>query len=533
MDEQLDRELVQGAFWLSAAGVISRVLGLGYRIPLNRFFGPEIMGMYQMIHPIYQLLIIISTAGFPTAVSRMVSREKAVSGEGDVDRVFMTALMLLGVLGALLSLTLFLGSDFYASRIIMDERLGLPLRFIAPAVFFVFLSTVYRGFFQGIQNMFPFALSQVVEQLFRVGFALALAFLFMRSAPNITVSGITAGTTIGALCGLVVLIIFYVKDRPLFTEDVKARLPKLDRFKATSKEMLGYALPITLGGMMTALMRIIDVAVVTRRLALIEGITTKQVQALYGYLTSYAGTVTNLPIVFAISLAASVVPAASKLYSLEDEEKLVNTLHTSLKIALILGAASTLGLLLFSREINLFLYADDNATVPLQIRALGVLFISLSQVAVGALHGLGEIKAPLLSLFAGLLVQFVLTFFLTPIPQLNINGAAIGRVVGSGTSMVLNLRFLRQFVPKLRLSRSLLGKVGVGLLAMGMGSTGIYGLLYHLTASLALSLLVAIASAAAIYFFVLSHVGVISRQEVQAIPRYGDEIADILFTRKE
>ncbi len=532
MEGQPDRGLVKGAFWLAAAGIISRILGAGYRIPLNRFFGAEIMGMYQMIHPIYQLLVILSTAGFPTALARMVSQERAVGEGREVSSVLLTALIVLGFLGAFFSLFLFFASQLYADRIIMDSRLSTALRLVAPAVFFVFLSTVYRGFFQGLQNMRPFAFSQVVEQFFRVSCTLVLAFLFAQASPHITAAAIVSGTTIGAFCGMAFLLIYYFTNGPTWGALVSS-LPSLDEFKVTSSEMLYLAAPITLGGMMTPLKRIVSVAVINRRLILVEGITTSDVQTLYGYFSSYAGTVANLPAVFAISLAAAVVPAVSKLDSLQAKEDLLSTMRSSLKMALMMGTASAVGILMFSREINLFLYADASATVLLQIRALGIVFASISYVTVSILHGLGETRAPLLSLLGGLSIQFVLTYFLTPIPQLNINGAAIARVIGYVSTMGLNFAVLRSRFPRVRFSPHLLAGLGGGLLIMAITSWGTYQLLHYLTSSLPISLLCAIGSAVAVYFCSLLKLEILTEEEIRGVPRYGERMADLLFAEKD
>ncbi len=527
--EQQEHELIKGTFWLSSAGLISRVIGVAYRIPLNRFFGPEIMGMYQMVYPIYQLLVLLSISGFPTALARLVAREKEAGNSKTAHDIFMSALLLLGAAGAFFSILLHLGSDLYGAKVAGTPDIGLAVELLSPAVFFVFLTTAFRGYFQGMQTMLPFASSQVVEQVFRVIFALSFGFILIEALPAITLSGIILGTTAGAFCGLLTMVIFYFKLINRKHENEKPTLFTMHKFKQNTRELLLTALPITLGGLMAPLMRIIDVAVVTRRLELIEGITAPQVRSLYGYLTSYAGTVANLPEVFAISLAASLVPAVSRLHSSENREQLVSPVEKSLKLAFVFSAASAVGLFIFAREVNLLLFNDIGATTPLQIRSAGVVFLSLSYVCVGTLHGIGKVKIPLIGLSAGMLIQFMITYFLTPIPEININGAALGRVCGYGATFFINYKYVSRHLAGSFFSLPFLLQTLLCLSIMAAGSLLAYELLVFLTGLTGIALVMAIFIGAALYIYTVLKLKMFSYHDIQAIPRYGDKIARYFY----
>ncbi len=528
MDQQ-EHEIIKGTFWLSSAALISRIIGVAYRIPLNRFFGPEIMGMYQMVYPIYQLLVLFSISGFPTALARLTAQEKGAGKSRAAHDFFISALLLLGGAGAIFSIILYLGSDFYGETVAGTSEISLALELLAPAVFFVFLTTAFRGFFQGMQTMFPFAFSQVVEQVFKVIFALAFGFMLIEALPAVTLGGIMLGTTAGAFCGLLTMVYFYFRLIKKNHTPENHEFFSFYKFKENSRVLLLSALPISLGGLMAPLMRIIDVALVTRRLELIEGITATQVRSLYGYLTSYAGTIANLPEVFAVSLAASLVPAVSKLQSTENSEQLVPPVEKSLKLALTFSAASAVGLFLFAREINLVLFNDAGATTLLQIRSAGVIFLSLSYVCAGTLHGIGKLKIPLISLTIGMLIQFVITYFLTPIPEININGAALGRVFGYSAAFIVNFKLVTKYLARPIFSPLFILKMLLCLSIMAAGSILIYELLVALTALHGVALAAAIITGAAVYFYMILKLKLFSYQDVQAIPRYGKKIAQYFY----
>ena len=153
-------------------------------------------------------------------------------------------------------------------------------------------------------------------------------------------------------------------------------------------------------------------------------------------------------------------------------------------------------------------------------------------MTVGGLHGLGEVKAPLLNICAAMLVQFLLTYFLTPIPYLNINGAALGRVAGYGIAMVLNYRVLKKYFPEVTISTNIFIKVGAALLGMGVSARLLYSILHSVTESNSLSLLPAIVAAALVYFIILFKLDVFQRQEVQSIPGYGEKLAKFLTKKR-
>lgn len=530
---EVNRGLLRGAFWLSAAGLVSRLLGVAYRIPLNRLFGPELMGLYQMVYPFYQLLVLMSTSGFPTAIARMVARAEAGGEHNGPRTVLFSALVILSLAGVFLSLVLFLAADIYASAVAGAPAVAPAIRVLSPAVFLVFVITGLRGYFQGRSNLFPYALSQVLEQLTRVCLALLIGLFLLEALPQAVLGGIVAGTPLGACCGLTFLVIYYLrKERPRLPSGSTGRVDWI-HFRAVAREMLFFALPVTVGGMMSPLMRVVDVAVVTRRLQLIEGITAAEVHALYGYLTAYAGTVANLPEVFALSLSASLVPAVSRLHLNKEREEISFLLLRSLKLAFVFSLGAAGGLILFSREINLLLFADAGAALTLQVRALGVLFLSLSYVCVGGLHGTGQVRRPLFSLGAGMLVQFLLTFFLTPVPWLNINGAALGRVTGYGTACLLNYYFLTRYTGRLAWRGVTIIKVTFALGVMLLTSYLLLEGLCRLVPQPLFFLLPTILVGAVLYFFLLVQLKVFTREEIEAMPRYGRQVARLLYREKQ
>ena len=217
---------LKGAVVLGVAGLIVKILGAFFRIPLGRLITSEGMGYYQTAYPIYVLLLSISTSGFPIAISKMVSERRAVGNYKGAHRVFTITLKILLVLG-LLTFSIF----FFGARIIVNA-LNNPNAYysmvaLAPALLFVPIMAAYRGYFQGRNNMTPTAVSQIIEQSARVGFGLILAYFLMPKGLDYAAAGGSFGATAGAIFGMAFILFVYYINKP----KIEKELLKSEEFK--------------------------------------------------------------------------------------------------------------------------------------------------------------------------------------------------------------------------------------------------------------------------------------------------------------
>ena len=206
------KNFITGATVIALSHIIVKVIGALFRIPLANLIGPDGMAIYQASYSIYLILFAISTAGIPVAISKLVSGYDALGDRVEAKNVFYVSFRLLFVIGVAGSVILFCGAGLFAK--IMGIPDGYPaIMALAPSIFFVSLSSVYRGYFQGCQNMFPTAISEVAEAVFKLVVGLALAYAFVGLSSAAPAMGGILGVTSGALFSAIYLIFYYKKKR--------------------------------------------------------------------------------------------------------------------------------------------------------------------------------------------------------------------------------------------------------------------------------------------------------------------------------
>jgi stage V sporulation protein B len=198
---------VRGAAILALTGITARVIGAVFRVVLAAILGDEGIGLYQYAYPIYSTLLVLSTAGIPVALSKIMAEKIALGDYLEAQRVFKIAFILLASSGFVITLVMLLGAEFIALSLIKDAKALYPLLAISPAIFFVTIMASLRGFFQGQQNMTPTALSQLIEQLARVGFSIALVLFLIPAGLEYAAAGATSGAAAGGLAGLLLLTV--------------------------------------------------------------------------------------------------------------------------------------------------------------------------------------------------------------------------------------------------------------------------------------------------------------------------------------
>ena len=245
---------LKGALILTAAGFLVKILGAIYRIPLALLIKDEGMGLYQMAYPIYLILLSISTAGLPTAISKMVSEDVALGRYKNAYRIFWVSLTVLALVGLILTLVLVVGAEYLAVSVYRNPKAFYPIISIAPAIFFVSVMSCFRGFFQGLQDMTPSAISQVVEQIGRVVAVFILADLLLPRGVEYAAAGAAFGPVVGAVAGLVVLILVYYNRKRSLVQKMHLDGGKgLESSIHIIYRLFFFAVPITLGGLISPL----------------------------------------------------------------------------------------------------------------------------------------------------------------------------------------------------------------------------------------------------------------------------------------
>jgi stage V sporulation protein B len=443
------KSFMQGAVVLGIAGIIIKVMGAFFRIPLANLIGDKGMGYYQTAYPIYVLFLTLATSGIPIAISKMVSERVAIDRHYDAFRVFRVSFTLLFAIGIFSSSFLFFGAGPIVNAI-GNPGAKYAMMAIAPALLFVPIMAAYRGYFQGLQDMKPTATSQVVEQFFRVAAGLALAYFLIDRGREFAAAGASFGATAGSVTGLVSVVAIYYFKRNSIKKDVdRSSKAHSERGKDILINIFIIAIPVTIGAAIMPIMNAIDVAIVMRRLVE-TGLTAEAANRLYGQLTGMAGPLINFPQVLTQAIAMSLVPAIAAAYKQKDMGFLNYNIRLGIRASIMIGLPCAFGLMTLSEQIMLLLYPMQKASAAsaapcLFVMAFGVIFLSTVQTLTGVLQGLGKPMIPVRNLLVGAVVKVILTYTLTGINDINVKGAAMGTVAAYIVASSLNIIAVKKY----------------------------------------------------------------------------------------
>ncbi len=525
------KAFIKGATILAVTGISARIIGAVFRIVLAAILGDEGIGLYMYAYPIYSTLLVVSTAGIPVALSKLMAENIALKDYREALRVFRVALFILTLTGLAITLFLLLGAEYFAAFVVKDMDAVYPLMAISPAIFFVTIMAALRGFFQGQQNMMPTAASQLLEQLVRVGFSIFLVLLLLPIGLDFAAAGATSGAAAGGLAGLVFLVLFYWRRRGRFMK-LADQQEKHDPASASRiiRRIFSLAVPVTIGGLVVPLISLIDLAVVPRQLQA-AGFDLETARALYGQLTGMAGPIVYFPNVLALALSISLVPAISEAFALKDRVLIQDRTAIAVKLTVFFSLPSAVGLFLLAEPITVLLYNNAAAGYSLAYMSWSVIPLCLYVTTTGLLQGLGRPIVPALNMLYGGIVKTILAWFLTAIPELNVGGAALASVIGIGVAAALNLYHVNRFTGWRGNMRELLILPGIAVVAMSVFVYVTYRVVSSLAELLlsagrlnALATLLAILVGMLIYGLVLLVNGGLSRQELAMVPLIGPHL---------
>lgn len=511
---------LKGAAILGIAGVIVKILGAVFRIPLVWIITSVGIGYYQTAYPIYVVLVGIATSGFPVAISKMVSERRVVGNYKGADKVFRLVFKILIAFGILASAGVFFGAEYLVNERLHNPKAYYAMIALSPALLIVPIMAAFRGYFQGHNDMRPSAISQIVEQVARVIAGLGLAWLLVPKGLEYGAAGGTFGATAGALAGLLVMLYMYFKKSEDPKETIENTFFEEESNTKILREMFHIALPIIIGALVMPVMVLIDLALVMGRLEAI-GFTNDQANAMYGQLTGMVATLVNLPQVVTSAVAISLVPIISSAFATADNEKLEKNTSLGIRVSLLLGLPAGVGLFALSTPIMMMLFPKEPASVGvlLAISAIGAVFLSIIQSTTSVLQGMGRAHIPVINLFIGAGIKFILTYILTGIPSLNVKGAALSTVAAYIVAACLDYIAVRLRVNfKVDKKQFIFGPL-LTVTLMGLSARGVYELVYMLTIRNSISVLAGILIGAVVYAGALFMTGTITKEELKNLPR--------------
>lgn len=425
---------VKGAVLLGVAGLICKIIGAFYRVALVNILTAPGMSYYEMAYPIYSFLLVLSTAGLPTAISKLVSEKVAIDDYRAAHKTFQTAYKTLFYIGIITMALMFLGAPLYANMYNLKEGVH-SLRAIAPALFFVSIISAYRGYFQGLQIMTPTALSQLVEQVGKLVVGFGFATYFFQYGMEYGAMGALLGVTISEFLAMVLLVIMYNVHKGDIKKNMHLyRYTRREPGKDMLKRIFMVALPITIGASIMPFAGMID-GYISMNLLGVAGYSQEGAKQLYGV---YAGAITsivNMPAVISLSIGISMVPAISAAIAKNDLKRARSTSSIGLKLAILFGLPCAVGMYFVAEPILNLLYKSlSSYELPIAVRLLrimsfAVLFLTVVQIMTSVIQGYGKYKVPVITLALGSLINIVVSATLAMRPYFNIAGVAIGTLV--------------------------------------------------------------------------------------------------------
>ena len=516
---------LKGTFILTVAGFVVKVIGSLNWIFVSRILGGEGIGLYQMAFPIYFFAMTVSQAGVPVAISIITAERVALKDIYGAKRVFHISMALMLVTGLFFSFMTYFAADWLIDwQFVRDARAYKSIVVLAPTVFFVTLLASSRGYLQGWQRMTPTAVSQIVEQIFRVITMILLAELLLPWGLDYASAGASLGALAGAVTGLMVLVYFHWKLDKDIERDYGHDLQPLPGTEAESawsiiSRIFKLSLPVSAASIMLPVVSNLDLMIVPQRLE-VAGYSVNEATELFGYLTGMAVPLVNLSCIITASMAMSIVPAISEARALKDMKRVYNQTAASVRISNFVCFPAFVIVFVLATPIASLIYNAPGAGPAVMISAVSIILLGLHQVSTGILQGLGHPTIPMVNMILAAVAKVILNWELTAIPWLGIMGAAWATAADMGVAAIINLIFIYKFIGY-RMEIPQLLKTVVAAAVMAAAVYFFYDFTMAWWQIGAISTFGAVIFGCAVYIAVMLVIGGLQEDDLQRMPMIG------------
>ncbi|MBH8582135.1 stage V sporulation protein B [Thermoactinomyces sp. CICC 10735] len=428
-----------GTFVLVSAGFITKILGFIYRIALSRIIGDEGMGLFQMAFPILSFTIVITTAGLPVAISKLVSEAEAKQQEGRIRSILIISIFIVIITSTIVTGGVLIAAPWIARMLLTDERAIYTLLGIAPIIPIIAVSSIFRGYFQGRQNMSPYAISTIVEQFVRIFTVLLIAGYLLKFGVEYAAAGAMLGMVVGEFAGMMFLIRSFKKDPTRPKLDKTFLKPGWKPFRQTFRDLFRLAAPVTASRMIGSFSYAIEPIVVAQSLAM-AGFATTTATALYGQLEGMAVPLTFFPAFITYALSVSLVPAVSEAAAKKNDRLIEHRLQQAIRLSFIVTAPCALILYLLAEPLSILLYRQPDVARLIRIMAPFTMIHALQGPFASVLQGLDKAQAPMRNSIIGAVFKTILILMLASRPELGIDGVALA--INCGILIVTTLHFI-------------------------------------------------------------------------------------------
>ena len=425
--------LFKGIIALLFSQIFIKIIGLAYKIYLTNKdgFGDTGNAIYSAGFQIYAFLLTLSSIGVPNAIAKLVSERLALGDSKGAYRIFKIAFFMFGFFGLIGTIILFLFAKKIACCFLEIPEAEYSLVALSPSIFFVSITSVLRGYFNGRQNLTITAKSQAIEQIFKTVFTIILVEVIAKitfTNTKLMAASANLATTIATIISFLYIFAYFKTRR----KEIKCEIYKSinyvpTRIRKTLKTVLKESLPISLSSLMSSFNKNIDLFTIVKILK--KYINEENAKNQYGILSGKVDTLCMIPLSFNMPFVTGMVPSISKSIAIEDKEQAVKKINVFLQIATIISFPCTAGLIIYSKQILFLLFPNANqGEILLQINSISIFFAMFSQTINGVLQGMGKSNVPLVAFSIGLCSKMVTNILLISNPTFGIKGAAIGNI---------------------------------------------------------------------------------------------------------
>lgn len=538
------QNFLQGALILMVASLIVKIFGAIFKIPLTNIIGVTSMAYFNTAYGFYVVFYMISTAGIPVAISKMISSAEARGNKSEISKIFRISYILFFALGVLGTVIMALFAKKYSAYVKLDN-LHFSILAITPTLFFICLTSAYRGYFQGMKNMLPTAISQIIGAIGKLFIGIVVAIIAVKhGAPDYLVAAYTIlGITVGSIGSTIFLSIFkkYTDKKDNNTNVVNSDSASSG---ALLKSLISIAIPITLSATILSLTNTIDTTLMVRRLT-DSGIEISEATKIMGAYTSMAVPLHNLAPNMIYPFAISVIPTITALFVAKKNAEAEGVIASTFRITSLIAIPCALGLSTFSRPIVNLLYdskeiislSSDNsvsainiASEMLSILSISVFFVSMVSITNGFLQAYGKERLTIISTTIGIAFKIIANYILIGNKHINIYGAPISTLLCYFLITIINFYFLIkhcEYKPKI------LSTIVKPVITSAF-SIALSALLYHFLYSHYKNtyiILPVIFMTAILYFASMFLIKGVDKEDVKMLPK-GEKILNLLIRVK-
>lgn len=524
--------IIQGGI-LAIASLLSRVIGLLYRIPLTNIIGDEGNGIYASAYNVYNIILLLSSYSLPLAVSKLVSVRIGKREQKNAQRIYQGAMLFAFVVGLIAALVTFFGAGYLTDNLLKSPMSMLSLQILAPAVFLVAVMGVMRGYFQGVGSTVPTAVSQILEQIFNAVISIVAAYFLYAHGEKVAAllrqpsyaaaygaAGGTLGTSAGALIGLLFLLFVMQIYKPTMRRQRhRDKTRKVESWGSVYSALFLTIVPVLLSTTIYNISSIVDQGVFNHIMAF-QGYTTKAYNSLYGIYSMKYKVLSNVPIALASAMAASSVPSVSAAFAAGNAPLVRAKIYSAIRVTMVLSIPCAVGIGILASPILTMLLHDSTplAANLLRIGSISIVFYSLSTLTNGILQGINRMRAPVIHAAIALVLHVAAFVIMILGFQWNIYAMVYADVFFAIIMCILNNFSIRKHIGyRQELVKTFLVPL-ISAAAMGIVVWGSYQGIHIASGNNTIGTLVSICLGILVYFIVFLVLKGMDREELEEMP---------------